>query len=124
MIMATPRKHIIRAELLFRALVHCHHDRKHGCTQADMVLESSLRVLCLDLQGADRERHWVWLEHLKPQSLLPMTYFFQQGHTHCNKAPSPSPSQVAPLSNDQALKYMRLGAFLLKPPQHIGTNLN
>ena len=29
----------------FRGLVLCHHGRKHGSTQADMVLEKELRVL-------------------------------------------------------------------------------
>jgi len=37
----------------FRGLVHCHHDRKHGGTQADMTLEKELRVLLLDLQAAE-----------------------------------------------------------------------
>ena len=35
----------------FRGLVHCHHDRKQGDMQADMVL----RVLHLDLQATGRE---------------------------------------------------------------------
>ena len=38
-------KHLTGAGLQFRGLVHCHHGRKHGGTQADMVLEKELRVL-------------------------------------------------------------------------------
>jgi hypothetical protein len=34
--------------------MHCHHGRKHGSLQADVVLEKELRVLHLDLQAARR----------------------------------------------------------------------
>jgi hypothetical protein len=40
----------------FRSLVHCHHGRKHGHTQADMELDCLLRVLHLNLQAAGRDR--------------------------------------------------------------------
>ena len=41
----------------------------HGSVQADMVLEKELRVIYLDTQATGSElRHWVWLEHIRPQS--------------------------------------------------------
>jgi hypothetical protein len=49
--------------------------------QADMVLRKELRVLYPDLHAVGRDKYWAWLEHLKPQSLPPMTHFLQQGHT-------------------------------------------
>ena len=55
-------------------LVHCHHGRKHGTVQADMVL-GMLRVLHLDQKtarrrhpGADCLPHWAEPEHRRPQS--------------------------------------------------------
>ena len=36
----------------FRGLVHYHHGGKHGCMQADMVLEKELRILHLYSQVA------------------------------------------------------------------------
>lgn len=36
---AYKRKHLIRADLQFRGLVHYHLGGKHGSTQADMILE-------------------------------------------------------------------------------------
>jgi hypothetical protein len=49
-------KHSIGAGLLeFRSLVHYHHGREHGCTQADMVLDRYLRVLHLDPLAARSE---------------------------------------------------------------------
>lgn len=58
-------------------LVHHHHSRKHGSTQADMVLEK-LRVLHLDPKepGGNWLSQWVYLE-----STPTVTHFFQQGHT-------------------------------------------
>ena len=38
----------------FRGSVHYHQGRKHGSTQAGMVLERELRVLYLDLKAARR----------------------------------------------------------------------
>ena len=38
----------------FRGLVHCHHGEKHGCVQADMVVEE-LRVLHICLQTAIKD---------------------------------------------------------------------
>ena len=40
----------------FRGLVYYHHGRKHGDTQAGMVLEKQLRVLHPDPQAAGREK--------------------------------------------------------------------
>ena len=40
-------KHLIKAGLKFRGLVHYHHGRKHGSMQADTVLEKELRVFFL-----------------------------------------------------------------------------
>jgi hypothetical protein len=44
-----------------------------GSIQEDMVLEKEMRVLHLDLQAAkgDCARHWVELEHRRPESLPP-----------------------------------------------------
>jgi hypothetical protein len=47
---------------------------KPGRRQADMVLEEKLKFLYQGPQAAGRERHWPWLELLKPQSLPPGTY--------------------------------------------------
>ena len=65
----------------------------------------------------ERKRHWAWLEHLKPQSSPLVTHFLQQEHSYSNKATPPNPSQVVPLPNDQAFKYMsQRGSFPFKPP--------
>lgn len=47
------------AGLQFRGLVHCHHDRKLGIVQADMVLEISGEFY-LHLQAAGRHRKPTW----------------------------------------------------------------
>jgi hypothetical protein len=39
----------------FRDLVYYHHCKKHGSTQADIVLEKEPRVLHLDLLAARRD---------------------------------------------------------------------
>jgi hypothetical protein len=65
----------------FRGLVCYSHGRKHGSMQQSMVLERYLRGIHLNQQGAGRERHWAWLEYLKPQSPPLVTHFLQQGHT-------------------------------------------
>jgi hypothetical protein len=44
----------------FRGSVHCHHGRKHGSVQGDMVMEKELRVLHLDPKVARRNLE---LEH-------------------------------------------------------------
>lgn len=54
------RKHLTGACLQFRGVVHGHHGRENGGTQASMVLEKYLRVLHLDPWASERERHWVW----------------------------------------------------------------
>ena len=48
------RKHLIRAGLQFRGLVHHHHGGKHDSMQADMVLEKELKLLNLDQQAEGR----------------------------------------------------------------------
>jgi hypothetical protein len=75
----------------FRGLVHYHHGGKHGSMQADIVLEE-LRALHLDPQAAEGDSvpHWAYLEHGRPQSLPPLTHFFQQGYTYSNKAAPPN----------------------------------
>ena len=40
----------------FRGLVHCHHGRKHGGMQADMVLEKDPSVLHPDQKAVGRKR--------------------------------------------------------------------
>ena len=52
-------KHSIGLAYTFRGLVHGHHGRGNGSTQAHMVLEKELRVLHPDLQAAGRERLYV-----------------------------------------------------------------
>ena len=53
----------------FRGLVYYQHVRKHGSTQADVVLEKELRVLHLDPQAKETERDTlVRFEHLRPKS--------------------------------------------------------
>ena len=46
-------KHLIGAGLQFRDSVHYCHGEKHGSVQADMMLETELRVLHLDAQAAE-----------------------------------------------------------------------
>jgi len=80
-----------------------------GSTVACMQT-GELRVLHLDTKAAGKERPGlsVWQPIAHPP----------QWHTSFNKATPPNPSQVLPLSNDQAFKYMRLwGPFVFKPPQ-------
>jgi hypothetical protein len=48
------RKYLIGADLQFRGIVHCHHGRKNGGMQTDMVLARYLRVLHRDWQAAGR----------------------------------------------------------------------
>ena len=77
MIKGTLRKEDMSVGLAhrFRGLVHYCRDGKHRGVQADMVLEKELKVLHLNRQAEDsgRERHWTWLEPLKPQSPPPVT---------------------------------------------------
>jgi hypothetical protein len=47
-------EHLTGASLQFRGLVHYHHSRKHGGTQAEIVLETELKILNLDQQAAGR----------------------------------------------------------------------
>jgi hypothetical protein len=97
------RKHLIGAGLQFRGLF-----AKHGNVQTGMVLETELRILYLDLQAAERDCELpAWLEHLRPQSPLLMTYFLQQSHIYSIKAIPPS----------SATPYEPMGPFSFKPPQ-------
>lgn len=48
------RKHLTRADLQFRGIVHYFYGRKYGGMKADMVLEKMLRVLHLDQQATER----------------------------------------------------------------------
>jgi hypothetical protein len=48
---------------------------------------------CLNIASRQQEEivsHLAWLEDQKPQSLTPVTYFLQKGHTYSNKATPPS----------------------------------
>lgn len=47
---------LISTSLRIKGLVHCGHGRKHGITQADVVVERLLGVLHLDLQAAGKGR--------------------------------------------------------------------
>jgi hypothetical protein len=56
-------------------------------------------------QQEERERYWVYLEHLKPQSVLPVTPFLQTGHIYSNKTRLPK----------SATPYAPMGPFSFKP---------
>jgi hypothetical protein len=65
-------KHSIGGGLQFRGLICYPHSWKHGCMQADMVLERYLRVLHPDLQAAGRGCHTrpglsIWDFEVHPQ---------------------------------------------------------
>jgi hypothetical protein len=45
-----------------------------------MVLEKELSSTFGSAGSRKREKNWVWLKYLKPQSASPVTHFFQQGH--------------------------------------------
>jgi hypothetical protein len=83
------KKHFIGAGIQFRGLVLCHHGRKHGGTQADMVLEKELRVLHLDQQAAESMCHTgcslstgYLKAHPHSDTLLPIRpHLLEQGHT-------------------------------------------
>ena len=55
-----------------RGLVHCHHGEKHGCVQADIMLEV-LRILHIGLQAAIKDcvLYRVEFESVRPQSPPP-----------------------------------------------------
>jgi hypothetical protein len=50
-------KHLIGTSLQVQRFSHYNHDKKHGEMQANMVLEKGLRVLHLDPQAAEGDRH-------------------------------------------------------------------
>lgn len=58
MIKSTPMKESIYAGFAhsFRDLVHYHHSGEHHSIQAEMMMETKLKVLHPDLQAAGRER--------------------------------------------------------------------
>jgi hypothetical protein len=93
-------KLVIAAGFQFRVLAHYCHVRKHDSVQADLVLETEMRVIHPDLQAAGGERgqtdrqtdRLAWLEHLKPQSPSSVTQFRQQCHTYSKHTP---PSRAA-----------------------------
>ena len=78
----------------FRNLVHCHHAEEHGSTVADRKMENQLRILHPDVQAA------------RGRETLDMAWAFQTAKPNQsdnqtpNKAVSPNPSQVVPLSED------------------------
>lgn len=74
-------KHLTGPGLQCRDLVHCHHGRKHGGTQAGMVLNEEF-YSWIGRQRKERKPHWAWLEHQRPQSSPPVTPFLQQSHTY------------------------------------------
>jgi hypothetical protein len=39
----------------FRGSVHCHHGRKHGIIEEDLVLEKEIRVLHLDSKATRKK---------------------------------------------------------------------
>jgi hypothetical protein len=73
----------------FRGSVHYHHGRKHGSTQADLMLEE-LRVLCLVPKTNIRLPCNQKDSGGGSQSPSAQTHFFQQGHTYLNKATPPN----------------------------------
>jgi hypothetical protein len=42
------------------------------------MLKKELKVLRVDAQEAEREKHWAWLGLLKPQNASPVRHFLQQ----------------------------------------------
>jgi hypothetical protein len=87
------------------------HEGSHGAGE-------ELRALHLDPQAAGKERYWVWLEHLRPQSPLSSDTLPATRPPFSNKATPPNPCQVVPLPNDQSFKYMSLWwPFFFNPPQ-------
>jgi hypothetical protein len=63
-----------------RGLAHYHHGREHGSTQADMLLEKKLGLLCQVPKAAGRDRYWVCLCFLNPKPTCWRMHFLQS-HT-------------------------------------------
>ena len=81
-------QHLIRADLQFRGSVHYCQSEKHTGRPAGR--HGSLEFyIWIGRQQEEWMRHWAWLEHLRLQSPLPVTYFFKQSHTHSHKATRP-----------------------------------
>lgn len=78
-------KHLTEIGLQFRGLAHYHIGGKYDSTQADMVQKWKPGVLYSDMQE-ERNRHWVWLELLKPQSAPPHDTLIKLVYIHYNKA--------------------------------------
>jgi hypothetical protein len=71
-------KHLIAADLQahrFSNYLHVGNNVRNG---AGEVVGSSTSG---PSGSRKRERHWAWLEHLKPQNPPPVTHFLQQGDT-------------------------------------------
>ena len=85
-------KHLLGLVYSFRGLVYYHHSRKHGSVPTDMVLEKELRVLHLDPMTAEGNCHSRASLSIyeTSKSTSTVTHFLKQGHTHSNKATSPS----------------------------------
>ena len=54
-------KHLTEAGLQFIGLVHCHHGRKDGSTQINMVLEMELRFLYILICRQQEEKETLGL---------------------------------------------------------------
>lgn len=77
-----------------------------------------IRVLHLVLKVAGKRDFWLGLGTCKPQNPPTVAHFLHQGHIYSNKVEPHNPSQVVPLSIDQAFKYKSpWGPFLFKLPQ-------
>jgi hypothetical protein len=75
------------------------HAGRHGAREAAESFMSGSAV------SRTREWHWACLEHLTPQTPPPVTYFFQQDHTHSKTTP---PQTATP--------HEPTGTFLFKLP--------
>ena len=75
-------KHLIAADLQAHRFSNSLHVGNNVRNGAGEVVESSTSG---SSGSRKRERHWAWLEHLKPQ----------QGHTYSNKA-TPTPTRLCP----------------------------
>jgi hypothetical protein len=85
-----------------------------------MVLEKELRVLHQDLQATGRQA-LDQLEHLRPQSPLPVTHFLQ-GHTYSNKAtPLNSATPYGPIwaiSLTMTTKHVKVKYKIMQNPSY------
>lgn len=66
-------KHFVVPGLQFRGLSHCHHGRKHGIMQVDMVLEKELECStsrCVDIRKRQNHLACLRFEDLKASPLI------------------------------------------------------